>query len=61
MHQNLSFDVAVRFVRTQDAEAALNKQQLDMFVVIPPDFVDNMKNAATRVACKWSSMLLTPA
>lgn len=41
--QNLSFDVAVRFVRTQDAEAALNKQQLDMFVVIPPDFVDNMK------------------
>jgi len=41
--ENLSFDVATRFVRVKDAENELNKQQLDMFVVIPPDFADNLK------------------
>ncbi len=41
--QNLSFDVAKQFVRTKEAEDQMNKQQLDMFVVIPPDFADNMQ------------------
>ncbi len=41
--ENLSFDVTRRFVRTQDAEDALNKMDLDMFIVIPQDFSRNLR------------------
>ena len=40
--ENQSFDVERRFLRVQEAEQVLNDQRLDMFVVIPPDFADNL-------------------
>ena len=36
--QNVNFDVTRRFVRVEDAEAALKRLQLDLFIVIPSDF-----------------------
>lgn len=41
--ENLSFDVTRRFIRTADAEDALNKMDLDLFIVIPPDFASNLR------------------
>ncbi len=40
--ENLSFDVAGQFLRIKEAEDELNKLKLDMIVVIPPDFADNL-------------------
>ena len=48
--ENLSFDVAGQFLRTKEAEEEMNKLKLDMIVVIPPDFADNLsRNQATGV------------
>lgn len=41
--QNLSFDIGKQFVRTKEAEDEMDKQKLDLLLVIPPDFADNLR------------------
>jgi ABC-2 type transport system permease protein len=36
--ENVNFDVTRRFVRTEEAEHALDQLKLDVFIIIPPDF-----------------------
>jgi ABC-2 type transport system permease protein len=43
--ENLSFDVTQRYIRVQDAEDAMNRMKLDMFIVIPPDFARELRSA----------------
>ena len=36
--ENINFDLTDRFVSTEDANAALGKLRLDLFMRIPPNF-----------------------
>jgi ABC-2 type transport system permease protein len=40
--QNECFDLTSQFVRVKDAEKAMNNMDIDMFLVIPPDFARNL-------------------
>jgi len=41
--ENESFDVSQRFLSAKDAEAALNRLQLEMFIVIPTQFARDLR------------------
>jgi ABC-2 type transport system permease protein len=43
----VNFDVTRRFVRSQDAEDALNRLDLDLFLVIPSDFARRLGRGET--------------
>jgi hypothetical protein len=45
--QNVNFDVTHRFLRLQDAEDALKSLDLDLFIVIPPDFARTLGRGQT--------------
>jgi ABC-2 type transport system permease protein len=45
--ENVNFKVTRRFLRTQDAEAALNSLDLDLFLVIPHDFARDLARGQT--------------
>jgi ABC-2 type transport system permease protein len=45
--ENVNFDVTRRFLRTRDAEDALNRLDLDLFLVIPTDFTRNLRRGET--------------
>ena len=45
--ENVNFDVTRRFVRSQDAEDALNRLDLDLFLVIPTDFARSLSRGET--------------
>jgi ABC-2 type transport system permease protein len=45
--ENVNFDVARQFLRTQDAEDALKRLHLDLFLVIPPDFARSLGRGET--------------
>src|SRR5262245_1904128 len=45
--ENVNFDVTRRFVRVEDAEAALKRLQLDLFIVIPTDFARTLRRGQT--------------
>jgi ABC-2 type transport system permease protein len=45
--QNVNFNVERQFLRTQDAEDALKRLQLDLFLVIPTDFARSLERGET--------------
>src|SRR5262245_11661190 len=45
--QNVNFKVTHRYLRVQDAEDALKKLNLDLFIVIPPDFARTLNRGQT--------------
>jgi ABC-2 type transport system permease protein len=45
--QNVDFDVKRRYLRVQDAEEALKKLDLDLFIVIPVDFARTLNRGQT--------------
>jgi ABC-2 type transport system permease protein len=45
--ENVNFNVTRRFVRTEDAEDELNHGNLDLFIVIPPDFARTLARGQT--------------
>jgi ABC-2 type transport system permease protein len=45
--ENVNFEVARQFVRPQDAEDALNRLELDLFLVIPTDFARSLGRGET--------------
>src|SRR5262245_42318394 len=45
--ENVNFDVTHRFTRVEDAETALERLQLDLFIVIPPDFARTLGRGQT--------------
>jgi ABC-2 type transport system permease protein len=45
--ENVNFDVTRRFVRMLDAEDALNRLDLDLFLVIPSDFARSLRRGET--------------
>ena len=45
--ENVNFKVTRRFLREQDAEAALNNLDLDLFLVIPHDFARSLARGQT--------------
>lgn len=45
--QNVTFKVAQLYTRTEEAEGALNKLDLDLFIVIPPDFARSLARGET--------------
>src|SRR5215467_8261678 len=45
--ENVNFEVVRRFVRSQDAEAALRNLDLDLFMVIPEDFARTLVRGQT--------------
>jgi ABC-2 type transport system permease protein len=45
--ENVNFEVARQFVRPQDAEDALNRLELDLFLVIPTDFPRSLGRGET--------------
>jgi ABC-2 type transport system permease protein len=45
--QNVNFDVTRQFVRMRDAEDALNRLDLDLFLVIPTDFARSQRRGET--------------
>jgi ABC-2 type transport system permease protein len=47
LSENVNFHVTERFVRTADAEAALNHLRLDLFIVIPEDFARTLGRGQT--------------
>lgn len=45
--ENVNFDVTRQFVRTEEAEHALDHLKLDLFVIIPTDFSRNLGRGQT--------------
>src|SRR5262249_34476383 len=45
--QNVNFDVTKQFLRVQDAEQALKRLELDLFMVIPADFARSLERGET--------------
>jgi ABC-2 type transport system permease protein len=45
--ENINFEVTRQFVRQQDAEDALNRLELDLFLVIPTDFARSLGRGET--------------
>src|SRR5262245_13399822 len=45
--QNVNFDVTHQYVRVEEAEADLNRLELDLFVVIPSDFSRTLERGQT--------------
>ena len=45
--ENVNFNVANVYTRPEDAEAALNNLDLDLFLVIPTDFARKLKSGET--------------
>ena len=45
--QNVNFDVTKQFLRPQDAEDALKRLELDLFLVIPTDFARSQRRGET--------------
>jgi ABC-2 type transport system permease protein len=45
--QNVNFNVAKQFLRAQDAEDALKRLKLDLFMVIPTDFARSLDRGET--------------
>src|SRR5215469_9026801 len=45
--QNVNFDVTRQFLRPQDAEDALKRLELDLFLVIPTDFARSQRRGET--------------
>src|SRR5262245_58757539 len=45
--QNVNFNVERQFLRMQDAEDALKRLQLDLFLVIPTDFARSLERGET--------------
>src|SRR5262249_20019581 len=45
--RNVDFNVTHRYLRVQDAEDALNRLKLDLFIVIPPDFARTLGRGQT--------------
>src|SRR5262249_16530776 len=45
--RNVDFNVTHRYLRVQDAEDALRKLDLDLFIVIPPDFARTLGRGQT--------------
>lgn len=45
--ENVNFTVTRRYARSQDAEAALNRLELDLFIVIPQDFARTLARGQT--------------
>ena len=45
--ENINFEVTRQFVRQQDAEDALNRLDLDLFLVIPTDFARSLERGET--------------
>ena len=47
LSENVNFSVTRQFVRTEEAEEALNHSQLDLFIVIPDDFARSLGRLQT--------------
>ena len=47
LSENVNFKVANVYLRTQDAEAAINNLKLDLFLVIPHDFARSLERGQT--------------
>jgi len=45
--ENVNFDVTKQFLRVQDAEDALKRLELDLFLVIPTDFARSQRRGET--------------
>src|SRR5262249_30976240 len=45
--QNVNFDVTHQYVRVEEAEADLNRLELDLFIVIPSDFSRTLERGQT--------------